>query len=68
MQSTLSFLIFIGLLVWGFLMYDKAHPGTLFTIHSKTQIERCAKYGYDVEGDRTLSYGDRIKEVMHGCW
>ena len=71
MQKALSFLIIIGLVVWGFLMYEKSHPTFSLphmSVNAPEQEARCATFGTDVEGERTLSYGDRIKEIMNGCW
>lgn len=69
MQQTLSALVLLGLLLWMFLLYEKTHPMDMLNkIDDANTSERCAQFGYDVEGERTLSYGDRIKQLMKGCW
>lgn len=68
MQSTLSFFVVVGLILWGFLMYQKSHPSLSFSINTPEKKAACAQIGYDVEGQQNLSYGDRIKQVLNGCW
>ena len=69
MQQTLGVLVLVGLILWMFLLYEKTHPvDVLNKVDDANTSERCAQFGYDVEGERNLSYGDRIKQLMKGCW
>lgn len=68
MQNMLGTLIFVGLILWGCLIYARTHPSFSLPINTAAQKERCAQFGYDVEGDHTRSYADRLKEVVSGCW
>lgn len=78
MYNFLIFLIIAGAILWGVLYYEKTQivpfPFSIFTAEHQ---ERCAEFdktvgyearGYDLEGMRDLGYGDRIKQIMYGCW
>ncbi len=69
MQQTLSVLVLIGLILWMFLLYEKTHPmDALNKVDNANTSARCAQFGYDVEGERNLSYADRIRQLVRGCW
>lgn len=69
MQQALSALVLVGILIWGFLLYQDTHPVDVVGKFDNAETSsRCAQYGYDVEGQQNLGYGDRIKQLMHGCW
>ncbi len=70
MNKALRYLILIGLVVWGFLMYESSHPNLNFggTISDANTDTRCDKFKKDVEGEQILSYGDRFAQFAQGCW
>jgi len=69
MQKALQFLVIAGLLFWGFLWYEKTYPlNFAINIDDANTSARCAKYAQDVEGERVLGYGDRVKQLLSGCW
>ncbi len=69
MQKALQILVIGGLILWGFLWYEKTHPLDMIQrVDDATTSARCAKYAQDVEGVQVLGYGDRIKQFLRGCW
>lgn len=70
MQGALKFLIFAGLIVWGFILMEQHFPTYVpdFRIADAGTDERCQSFGSEGEGERTLQYGDRIRQIFAGCW
>ena len=74
MQKSLQVLIVIGMALWIFLLMEKYHMLPNFTASSGPRVDdatktaRCAEFEHDVEGDRVMGYGDRIRQFGSGCW
>lgn len=71
MNTALKSLILIGVVIWGFFLVEKYAPEVVPDVQGyfgDSDSERCAKFGTDIDGVRSLSYGDRIHQVVSGCW
>lgn len=70
MNSALRFAIFVGLALWVFLLLEQYMPDRLQKpdIVDANVASRCQKFGQSEEGVHTLTYGDRIKQIVVGCW
>lgn len=70
MHSALKLLILVGLIIWGFILLKEHMPNYLpdIRIADAETDERCQHFGRMEEGEQTLQYGDRIRQIFAGCW
>ncbi|MBI4087017.1 hypothetical protein HY416_03500 [Candidatus Kaiserbacteria bacterium] len=76
MHRTFSVLLILGLIVWAFLLLDRANPGEqAIDLAGKADdantADRCAKYKSTDEDDSntwSLGYEGRIRQLAHGCF
>jgi hypothetical protein len=70
MQRALKILIIAGLVVWGFIMLEQYVPNYVPSVRitDANTDPKCQKFGKEGEGEHTLGYGDRVKQIFAGCW
>lgn len=69
MSKSLKYLVLFGFAVWAILMFDQYHAvGMTDFILKLGESERCANVGEIIDGERVLTYGDRLRQFAKGCW
>ncbi len=73
MDRTLKILVIIGIAFWAFFMLVQYHPfdiGVNATPHvvDANNGGRCAQYVSTTDEARDMSYADRFRQFMSGCW
>lgn len=76
MQRVFSVLITLGIIVWIYLLWERAQPverveDIAGQVDDANTADRCAKYRMTDEGDDStwsLGYGGRIRQLLHGCF
>lgn len=76
MRRIFSILIIFGLIVWGFLLWERMQleqrvKEIAEEVDDANTTDRCAKYRMTIEDDLTtwsLGYGGRIRQLVHGCF
>ena len=76
MMRAFSILIIFGIIVWGFLLWDRTQPvrrveDIAEKVDDANTTDRCAKYRMTDGGDEntwTLGYEGRIRQLVHGCF
>lgn len=76
MQRVFSILIIVGIIVWAFLLLERAQPDRRVEelteqFDDANTTDRCAKYRTTDDNDLTtwsLGYEGRIRQLMHGCF
>ncbi len=76
MRRIFSILLILGVIVWGFLLWDRTRPDrrieTLVEQADNAETaDRCAKYRVTDGGDEStwsLGYAGRIRQLVHWCF
>ena len=76
MTRAFSILIISGIIVWGFLMWERTQPTRRVEdiaekVDDANTADRCAKYRMMDDGDEStwaLGYEGRIRQLVHGCF
>jgi hypothetical protein len=84
MDRFLKIVLLVGILVWAFLMLERAEPevprsadvvagidGRIENIEDAEASHRCAEFRQEVTEDGavwTLGYGGRIRQLFKGCF
>ena len=75
MRHAFSILLILGLIIWGFLLWDRANPKQYTSEFEDAQVsDRCAEFRQEVpdadgedSGVWSLGYEGRIRQLLHGC-
>ena len=76
MQRAFSVLIILGLIMWGFLLWERAQPvaqveRVVGQVDNANTADRCAQYKMPAGEDSStwsLGYEGRIRQFLHGCF
>ena len=72
MNQLLGLLLFIAIIFLGFFLWERAQPEEYTDrIDNAQTSDRCAEFRQrvpDDEGEWSLGYGGRIRQLLHGCF
>lgn len=72
MNRFLGVLIILGIIIWGFLIWEKTQPAQYAeNFDDATKADRCAEFKQTIDDDpdlEVLGYKGRLRQLAKGCF